>query len=97
MSAVGRVVSGSRRPADRELWALRDDVLRLEQELAVSQAQLNKITRQYNCLVELLHKYLSFSFTVYSLGKYVSEQVAFLLSHTQHFTDFIVAGFTELN
>jgi len=60
MSAVGRVVSVSRRPVDRQLWALRDDVLRLEEELAVSQAQLNKITKQFNCLVELLHRYVTF-------------------------------------
>jgi len=66
MSAVGRVVNGSRRPADRELWTLRDDVLRLEEELAVNQAQLDKITRQFNCLVKLLHKYVCLCVVVHA-------------------------------
>jgi len=64
MSSVGRAVSAGRRPADRELWALRDDVLRLEQELAASRAQLDKVTSKFNCLVELLHKYDCFHFCV---------------------------------
>jgi len=56
MSAAGRAASASRKQTERELWALRDNVLRLEQELTVSQAQLDKVTRQLNCLVELLRK-----------------------------------------
>ena len=65
--SFSRVASGSRRPADRELWALRDEVLRLEEELAVNQAQLSKVTRQYNCLVELLHKYVYSSVSLLSV------------------------------
>ena len=64
MSSVGRAVSASRRPADRKLWALRDDVLRLEEELTVSRAQLDKVTSKFNCLVELLHKYDCFHLCV---------------------------------
>jgi len=61
MSAASRVGSAGRRQADRELWALRDNVLRLEEELRVSRAQLDRVTRQYNCLIQLLHKYVCFS------------------------------------
>jgi len=57
MSTTGRAGSASRRQADRELWSLRDNVLKLEEDLAVSQVQLHNVTRQYNCLVNLLHKY----------------------------------------
>jgi len=61
MSAVARARSGCRKQAERELWTLRDEVLRLEEELTVSRAQLDKVTRQFNSLVELLHKYVWFS------------------------------------
>jgi len=56
MSVGSRASSAGRRQADRELWTLRDNVLRLEEDLAVSQAQLHKVTKQFNCLVDLLHK-----------------------------------------
>jgi len=64
MSAAVRAISASRRQADRQLWALRDDVLRLEEELAANQAQLDKITKQFDCLVGLLHKYVSLSLCI---------------------------------
>jgi len=54
----GRAVSASRKQTDRELWTLRDNVLRLQQQLAVSQAQLHNANRQFSCLVDSLHKYV---------------------------------------
>ena len=60
MSTASRVGSASRKQAERELWALRDNVLRLQEDLAVSHAQLDAVTRQFNCLVDLLRKYVCF-------------------------------------
>jgi len=75
MSSAVRAVSAtaSRKQADRELWALRDNVLRLEEELAFSNARLEKITEQFSCLIELLHKYDFFSF---AMSLYMSAYVS---------------------
>jgi len=63
MSLASRVGSAGRsRQADRELWTLRDKVLKLEEDLAASQAQLNNVTMKFNCLIDLLHKCVAMYF-----------------------------------
>lgn len=53
-----RILSAGRCEAERTNWALRDSVLRLEEELTATKFQLSKVTNEFGTLVLLVKRFV---------------------------------------
>lgn len=56
MSSVRTGSANSKRGGQSELWALRDTVLQLQEEVLLSRAELDKSTKQFDALINLVRK-----------------------------------------